>query len=51
MDSKPTPEIDALALRIERLIEQNEEVLEEYEEVTPFSPSQTQDVDAQELFS
>ena len=41
MDSKPTSEIDALALRIERLLKQNEEALEEYEEVTVLSDSVT----------
>ncbi|WP_158413930.1 hypothetical protein [Halorubrum sp. GN11_10-6_MGM] len=58
MESKSTPEIDALALRIERLIKQNEEVLEDYDENhTSFSTAQadvtaqTQDVDTEELFS
>lgn len=58
MSSNTTDKIDTLAKTVERLIDQNEEVLAEYEEeYTPFSeaintdPSQVQDVDVDKLFS
>ncbi|WP_225334807.1 hypothetical protein [Halomicrobium urmianum] len=58
MGSKSTSEIDTVALDVERLIAQNEEVLATFEEeYTPFSESldsptsQMMDVDAEELFA
>lgn len=58
MGTDPSNEIDALAIKLEHLIAQNEEVLAEYEEEhTSFSESvtststHTEDVDMGELFS
>ncbi|GAB3321949.1 hypothetical protein [Haloplanus salinarum] len=58
MGTDPSHEIDALAIKLEHLIAQNEEVLAEYEEEhTPFSESSDSGAsgidapDASELFS
>lgn len=56
MDNISTSEIDELALKIERLIAQNEEVLKKYEENQASSSVEDTstvggDVDAKELFS
>lgn len=58
MEGNPPSEIDTLALRIERLIAKNEEILGEYEDnYTPYSESTNGsapgmgNLDAEELFS
>ncbi|WP_157969576.1 hypothetical protein [Haloplanus rubicundus] len=57
MGTDPSNEIDALAIKLEYLIAQNEEVLAEYEEEhTPFSESSDSrsshmETDPTELFS